>query len=172
MVIVEQLVEWRLVGEIKVLGENLPELHFVNHKSHMTRPGLEPGPPGWESSDWPPELWHGPLLELSVIWTSLAAQGESHPRHPFLLSVGVWGSWRRGENFCIIYAASLLVRRSFSERPFSERIYQICMSSAPTLLRRHSSGSPNYPSSSFVFSLSQLETFPLVYMLSIYCITS
>jgi urease accessory protein UreF len=28
MVIVEQLVEWRLVGETKVLGENLFQLHL------------------------------------------------------------------------------------------------------------------------------------------------
>jgi hypothetical protein len=25
--------------------------HFVDHKSHLTRPGLEPGPPRWEASD-------------------------------------------------------------------------------------------------------------------------
>jgi hypothetical protein len=30
--IVEQLVEWRLSGETEVLGENLPQLHFVHHK--------------------------------------------------------------------------------------------------------------------------------------------
>jgi hypothetical protein len=50
-VIVEQLVESRLAGETEVLGENLPQRHFVDHKSHMTIPGLEPGPPRWKASD-------------------------------------------------------------------------------------------------------------------------
>jgi hypothetical protein len=45
MVIVEQLVEWRLAGETEVLGENLPQRHFAHHKSHVTRPG----PPRWEA---------------------------------------------------------------------------------------------------------------------------
>jgi hypothetical protein len=39
MVIVEKLVEWKLAGETEVLGENLPQRHFVHPKSHMTRPG-------------------------------------------------------------------------------------------------------------------------------------
>jgi hypothetical protein len=51
MVTVEQLVEWRLAGETDVLRENLPQYHFVHHKSHMTWSGLEPEPPQWEASD-------------------------------------------------------------------------------------------------------------------------
>jgi hypothetical protein len=43
MVILQQLVEWRLAEETKVLGENLPQYRFVHHKSHMTWPGSNPG---------------------------------------------------------------------------------------------------------------------------------
>jgi hypothetical protein len=45
MMSVEQSVEWELVGETEVLGENLPQRHFAHHKSHMTWPGIEAGPP-------------------------------------------------------------------------------------------------------------------------------
>jgi hypothetical protein len=44
-------VEWRLAGETEVFGENLPQRQFVHHKSHMTWPGIEPGPPQWETGD-------------------------------------------------------------------------------------------------------------------------
>jgi hypothetical protein len=36
--------------ETEVLGENLPQCRFVQHKTHML-PGREPGQPRWEASD-------------------------------------------------------------------------------------------------------------------------
>jgi hypothetical protein len=35
-------VEKGLVGETEVLGENLPQCHFVRHKSHLTWPEFVP----------------------------------------------------------------------------------------------------------------------------------
>jgi hypothetical protein len=51
MMNVEQSMEWELEGETEVLGENLPQCHFVHHKFHMTWPGLETEPPRWEAGD-------------------------------------------------------------------------------------------------------------------------
>jgi hypothetical protein len=43
IMMMENLVEWKLAGETEVFGENLPQCHFVHHKSHLTRPGSNPG---------------------------------------------------------------------------------------------------------------------------------
>jgi hypothetical protein len=41
----------RIGRETDVLRENLPQCHFVHHKSRMTWPGLEPGPRQSEDGD-------------------------------------------------------------------------------------------------------------------------
>jgi hypothetical protein len=43
MMIVEQSVERELAGETEILGENLPQCHFVYHISQMNYPGSNPG---------------------------------------------------------------------------------------------------------------------------------
>jgi hypothetical protein len=53
MMNVEQSVEWELAGETEVLGEKLPQCHFVLHKSHLTLwpdLGSNPGRRGGKSA--------------------------------------------------------------------------------------------------------------------------
>jgi hypothetical protein len=51
--IVEKQMECRLAKETAKFSEKTyPSATFVHHKkSHMTRPGFEPGPPRWEAGD-------------------------------------------------------------------------------------------------------------------------
>jgi hypothetical protein len=46
-----QMIDEGDCGAIGGMKINLPQRHFVHHKSHMTRPGLEPGPRRREASD-------------------------------------------------------------------------------------------------------------------------
>jgi hypothetical protein len=36
---------------MKIDRGNLPQHHFVHHKSHLARPEIEPGPPRYKASD-------------------------------------------------------------------------------------------------------------------------
>jgi hypothetical protein len=43
IMMMEYLVEWRLAGETEALRGNLPQRHFVHHKSHLPDPGRRGG---------------------------------------------------------------------------------------------------------------------------------
>jgi hypothetical protein len=47
----KHLLERELTRETETIGEHLPQCHVVHHKSHITLPGIELGPPRWEPSD-------------------------------------------------------------------------------------------------------------------------
>jgi hypothetical protein len=48
---IEQLVACELAGKTEVLRKNLPQCHFIHHKSHMTLPDIKPTSPQWEGSE-------------------------------------------------------------------------------------------------------------------------
>jgi hypothetical protein len=100
MVIVEKLVEWRLAGETEVLGENLPQRHFVHHKSHMTIPGFEPELPRWESQ-----------------W--LTAWAMARPSLIVTAEVLIWNSYKK------LGMRVLILRRSTSEQNFSKTFLKL-----------------------------------------------
>jgi hypothetical protein len=89
----ENFVEW-MAGETEVLGENLPRRHFVHHKSHLSRPGIEPGPQRWEASDWPLKLRRG-LIGYLCKERSLAT---------IALHIVIWGIRMRSHMNSGIYA--------------------------------------------------------------------
>jgi hypothetical protein len=85
MMSVEQSVEWELVRETEVLGENLPQFHYVQ-KFHMTWPGLEPGPLRWDT---------GVRAKETILYRTVKVEFLSQHVH----TVRCWfGSSRRNEN--------------------------------------------------------------------------
>jgi hypothetical protein len=58
IILMEKLVEWWLVGETEVLGENLHQCRFVHQKPHMLCPYANPDRRGGKPATNPLELRH------------------------------------------------------------------------------------------------------------------
>jgi hypothetical protein len=86
--------------------------HSVHHKSYVGRPGHKPGPPWWEATGKPPELWHGhPVCHTQtnvpsfVIYpTYRCCKNTSHHQYDLVLEktnfkckiYAIWGRKRMG----------------------------------------------------------------------------
>jgi hypothetical protein len=66
----------------EVLGENLPQRHFVHHKSYMTRPGLEPRAAAVGSQRLTTWVWRGHITEDRMIGHVEDMVKSSHLEHP------------------------------------------------------------------------------------------
>jgi hypothetical protein len=72
IVMIENLVEWRLAGETEVLWENLPQRHFVHRKSYLPDPGSNPGRRGGKS------VTNRNIIYLLLFYKFLSAVAVSH----------------------------------------------------------------------------------------------
>jgi hypothetical protein len=103
---VVQSAEWELAKETEVVGEKLPQIPFVHHKSHMTLLLLEPGPPPWEPGDYLPELCHGHNNRFENSCCKRAAFSQTSlwgARDPFTSQIEYlwWTKWYRNGSFPI-----------------------------------------------------------------------
>jgi hypothetical protein len=65
------LVVWMWHGTNEVHRVKPAQLcHFVHHKSHADWPGIKPGPPWWEASDWlhEPQHSHHDYEQQESVW--------------------------------------------------------------------------------------------------------
>jgi hypothetical protein len=87
-----------------------------------------------ESQRLPPDLRRPPFGTKCVLDIPCGHRASLIPTSIFVISRCVCGCWGRGENFCIIYTASLLGRPSFSERPFPDlHVFFASSASSPFL---------------------------------------
>jgi hypothetical protein len=129
MVIVDKLVAWRLAGETEVLGENQPQHHFAHHKSRMTRPRFEPGPPRWEASDY---AWY--VIATQPAWLPLMLQHVVHQvntifygttPHNFFTRLPCWVLWERQGNWLTLACRSRTAVLHYSTRKCSFVLYLV-----------------------------------------------
>jgi hypothetical protein len=80
MMNVEQSVERDLAGETEVLGENLPQCHFVHHKSHYDL--------NWARTRAAAVGSQRLTARAMAFWSII--QETKHPEDIFLFKDGVW----------------------------------------------------------------------------------
>jgi hypothetical protein len=63
-----------MAGETEVLEENLPRRHFYRPKSHLTRPGIETGPPRRGGKPTTNRFSYGAANIISLVWLTAQQQ--------------------------------------------------------------------------------------------------